>query len=368
MGFLKGFLNREGPKPPEATETQKPDKTKETKPAAEVGRERVEKIIDAVKSSWTKLRGKLSSGLERTKNGIVDLTQIVVGGTEKGVGASVKGVKAGAEGTVAAGRYMKESAQEAYDLGKLGVEIGAAAGKKGLEAGVAAGKKGVEVTKDVALAVGAAGILVGAAGALLTVELGKKGIEIGSKTGKEIASATKALAEMGVDAGAAIKTFGVEKIVQTKDLAVRAKEAGIDLGLKGAIAVLEAAAVLEERGIIIKDAVKGKGKEYFQKGVDIYSGAKEKARDIALKGKKAYDKAAGRIKTARVSFNEWRYSKASLELKNAELTGEVEELKEERRRLLAMIETNSALNPAEPENMVYEDEEETQTERTRSVA
>ncbi len=306
MGLFGKLLGKEGPKPQEAQEAQKPTEGKEVKTATETGRERVEKIIDAAKALWAGLRGLLSSGLERAKNGTMEAIFAAVGGAEKGAEAGMRGTKAGVKGAKAAGRYTSESAREAGELAVLGVEIGVRAG-------------------------------------------------------------AVALQEMGVNAAEAVRTFRVEKLAQASEAAKRAKDFGLDLTVSGAVAILESVMALEQRGVNLKDSVQAKGREYIQKGADIYGRAKEGAREIALAGKEAYNRMIGRVGTARDKFYA-RINEKRLQLAGtAELKGEVAALREQVARLTRLMETQTALSPVEPENMVWK-EVDKEAETTQRMA
>ncbi len=356
MGLFGKLLGKEGPKPQKAVEVTKPAESKESKTVSETGRERVERIVDAAKALWAGLRGKLSTGLERAKNGTMAAIFATVGGVEKGAGAGARGFKAGVEGTKAAGRYASESAQEAVELTMLGVE-------RGVEMGVAAGKMTAEVSKDVALAIGAAGVLAAAGAAAVAVELGRRGIEVASKAGKETVNAAVALEKMGVNAAEAVRTFGAEKLNLASEAAKRAKEFGLDLTARGAVTVLEAVIALEEAGVDLKNAMKEKGREYIQKGAEIYDRAKEGTRDIARRGLEAKDRFFGHVGAAKDSFyakiNQMRLKLAG----TAELKGEVEALREQVARLSRLVETQNRLMTVRPK-IVYEevDEEAVQTQ------
>ncbi|MBI2473296.1 hypothetical protein HYV70_01950 [Candidatus Uhrbacteria bacterium] len=283
------------------------DAEKEDEPTnAEMGRERVDKMMAGAKELWSKMTGKLSSlaggAMERAK----DLLFKGVGYMEKDAKKTVKEAKA-------VSSYVAESGREAVDIGKAGLEWGKDAAKRDY----AQTKEDVKDLLDKAKMLGYTGSVLALMGTVegyrMVKELGKKGVDIASEKFKKAADVVK--------------------------------ETGINFAVDGMVLALEGALKAEEMGIDAKKWLEGKGR----KGLEIYERAKSGAKELWKKGVEAKNNFWNRAKSAKDGLMNW-YNRESLRMaREAELRGEVAELKEQLSRVTALVEARNRLDSVEPE-------------------
>jgi hypothetical protein len=229
----------------------------------------------------------------------------------------------------------------------------AAAGLYGTVGGV---EKGIKATPDIARGVASYSAETVVEGA----ELAKKGARA---MGAEAAGGLESLKEAKQMAKEGLREVGGE----IKAGAKKGKEAVVESAVKGKEAVT--------------GRLKAEVKWFAEKRDAVVDGFNNKWDGLKELGAIAYKKASDRIDTARVPFDEWRYRKQSAILRDIEISGEMERLREEvkkqkvdqRRReliktqveaglerrigelqetvdrLMRMLEAQSALNNARPE-------------------
>lgn len=339
MGLFKRFApgeNKEAPKQEKEAEDLAAEIMKETEGSrAEIGRERIDKIMGGAKELWLKMTGKLSSLAGGAKERLLSLLAPAVGAVEKDIKDTGKDFKA-------AYKYVAETGSESMNIERMVVE-------RTKEFTQAAIKK----TKDAAVTLGYTGAaltLMGTeAGYRMAVDLKNKGIELGTDAAKKAIDAAVSLRDMGVDATETIKRFGADKLEKANNAAKRLKESGTNLAVDGIVFALESIVKAEEMGIDTRKWLEGKGREYLNRGVEIYGRVEKGTKELYKKGVEAKNQFFVRAQTAKTNFVNWINKTSILMASHAELRGEVSELKDQLARVTALLEARTQLDSVEPE-------------------
>lgn len=301
------------------------DAEKEDEPTdAEMGRERVDKIMAGAKELWSKMAGKLSSLAGGAKERAKDLLFKGTGSLEKGAKKTVKEIKG-------AYAYTTETVGEAADIGKAGLEWGTDVAKRDYAQTKEDAKAIYNKSAELGYTGAALAIIGTEAGYNMVKDLGKKGIEIGSEKMKK-----------------AFNTL---------------KESGIDLGVNVAVLALEGIIKTEEMGIDAKKWLEGKGR----KGLEIYKDTVSGTKELWKKGVEAKNNLWNRVTAAKDRFMSWKNENRTLVANQAKLEGKIEEMAEEIARLRSLVEARNRLDTAEPEPELFDFSEYNEMDETQEL-
>jgi len=294
--------------------------------------------MGGAKELWSKMTDKLSSVTGGAKERLFSI-----------LGFAVKDLKDTRKDAKAIYNYATESGREAVDIGKMSL---------------VATKEAIKNTKDRAIEIGYTGaalVFMGTeAGYRMAVDLKNKGIELGTDAAKKTADAAISLRDMGVDATEVVKRFGADKLEKANNAAKRLKESGTNLAVDGIVFALESLVKAEEMGIDAKKWLEGKGREYLNKGVEIYGRAEKGTKELYRKGIEAKNKFWDRATAAKDRFVNWVNKEKLRMAREAQMEGKIEFLTEQVSRLTALVEARNRLDSVEPETNLISmfDEEE----------
>ncbi len=302
MGLFGKLLGREGAQKKEAAEAPKAEAA-EVKGAKEVGKERVDKIVESARATKDAAMKRAGSSLSRVGGALRDAFFATIGGAEKGGKATAQ--------------YARETKAEAGELVGKGID----AGNK-LDSDVAA------FLKDAAIAGVDQLNKIGDWGSGAMKELSEKAPVIHADAKARMEKGAQSVAD---DIGAAVME-GVKQFVAFKDWANAAKkEFAQKRGEVHQDIVDRAAARIEPYAIAA-------GK-FAENVINVPRDSRKEFNILAAKAGAAKDRFIG-------SVNEARLQAAG----TAELKGEVAQLREEIARLSRMMEARQQLSSVVPES------------------
>lgn len=313
MGLFGRLLGKEGAQPKEVAEAPKAEAA-EVKNAKEIGRERVDKMVESGRAAKDAVIMRAGSSLARVGGAMRDAFFATIGGAEKGGKAAVKGT---VEAGKATAQYARETKAEAGQIITSGIEAGNkldADVADFLKANATAGVDKLNVFADWAL--------------LAEKELKEKvpGVhaDVRSRTQAGLTEVGANIASVVTDGIKKLEAFGDWVKGAQKEFKTKSGEVNQDVVDRAEARIVPVAKVIEKFITNVVDVPRDAQKEW-----DILRRKAGAAKDRFIN-----------------SANEARLKAAGA----AEMKGEIEALRKEVARLADIMETKKPLSAVVPES------------------